>query len=123
MHASPIGEVNYTWYVVYMHLSDYTLRCHKLIRMCYLEDPNLGGTVSLLFFMFPREVPNRVAPLRGHSQLLQSVFKRGELLGRRADMSAGEWIPCHLHCRPGAKIYPGTGVGLGRKDICKEGPT
>lgn len=37
-------------------------------------------------------------------------------------MSAGERIPCHLHGRPGAEVHPGTGVGLGRKSICKEGP-
>lgn len=37
-------------------------------------------------------------------------------------MSAGERIPGHLHCRPGAEVHPGTGVGLGRKYICQEGP-
>lgn len=123
MRTSPTGEVKYGQYVGYRHASDYALYCHELIRMYYHEDPNLGGMLSLLFFMFPRKVPNRVASLRGHSQLLQSLFKWGELLGRRADMSAGERIPRHLHCRPGAEVYPGTGVGLGRKDICQEGPT
>lgn len=37
-------------------------------------------------------------------------------------MSAGERIPGHLHCRPGAAVRPGTGVGLGRKNICQGGP-
>lgn len=46
MHASPAGEMKYTQYVVCIHPSDYALHCHKLIRMHYLEDPNLGGMVS-----------------------------------------------------------------------------
>lgn len=122
MHAPPAGELKYIQYVVCARPSDYALPCHKLVRMHHLEDPNLGGMVSLLFFMFPRKVPNRMAPLWGHSQLLPSVSERGELLGRRADMSAGERVPRHLHCGPGAEVHPGTGVGLGRKSIGEEGP-
>lgn len=47
MHASPAGEMKYTQYVVCIHPSDYALHCHKLIRMHYLEDPNLGGMGKL----------------------------------------------------------------------------
>lgn len=63
MHASPPGDVKYAQYVMCTCRSDYALRCHKLMRMHYVEGPNLGGMVSLLFFMFPRKVPNRMAPL------------------------------------------------------------
>lgn len=115
MSAPPRAEVKCTHSCVYAPQ-------WLLISMHSHKDPNLGGMVSLLFIMFPRKVPDRMAPLWGHSQLLQGVFKWGELLGCYADMSAGERILGHLHCRPGAEVHPGTGVGLRRKSICKEGP-